>query len=64
MAILETVTAAAREVLQVLGEGYPEGVYEEALAHELRLRRLPYERQRNFEVLYKGYRVGDGRVDV
>ena len=63
MTNLEAVTEAAREVLAVLGEGYDEGVYEEALAHELRLRRIPYDRQRNFEVLYKGYRVGEGRID-
>ena len=40
MTKLETVTDAAREVLKVLGEGYAEGVYEEALAHELRLRQI------------------------
>jgi GxxExxY protein len=63
MTNLETVTEAAKEVLKVLGEGYLEGVYEEALAHELRLRKIPYERQRNFEILYKGYSVGGGRID-
>ena len=63
MTNLETVTDAAREVLNVLGEGYDEGVYEEALAHEMRLRQIAYERQRNFEILYKGYRVGEGRID-
>ncbi len=63
MTNLELVSDAAKEVLAVLGEGYGEGVYEEALAHELRLRQIPYDRQRNFEVLYKGYRAGEGRVD-
>lgn len=63
MTNLETVTDAAKEVLKELGEGYDEGVYEEALAHELRLRQIAYERQRNFEMLYKGYRVGEGRID-
>jgi GxxExxY protein len=63
MTNLETVTDAAKEVLKELGEGYDEGVYEEALAHELRLRQIAYERQRNFEILYKGYRVGEGRID-
>jgi len=63
MTILSLVTDAAKEVLAVLGEGYAEGDYEEALAHELRLRQIPYDRQRNFEVLYKGYRVGEGRID-
>jgi GxxExxY protein len=63
MTNLEQVTEAAKEVLGLLGEGYQEGVYEEALAHELRLRRIPYERQRNFEILYRGYRIGEGRID-
>jgi len=63
MTNLETVTEAAKEVLKVLGEGYAEGVYEEALAHELRLRQIAYERQRCFEMLYKGYRIGEGQID-
>jgi GxxExxY protein len=63
MTKLETVTEAAKEVLGVLGEGYQEGVYEEALAHELRLRQIAYERQRSFEMLYKGYRIGEGQID-
>lgn len=61
---LKEVEKAAKEVLSVLGEGYVEDTYEEALAHELRLRKIPYERQRNFEMIYKGYRVGDGRADL
>jgi GxxExxY protein len=61
---LKEVKKSAEVVLDVLGEGYLEGVYEEALAHELRLRKIPYERQRNFEILYKGYKVGEGRADL
>ncbi|MCX8015295.1 MAG: GxxExxY protein [candidate division WOR-3 bacterium] len=61
---LKEVKEAAEEVLDVLGQGYDEKVYEEALAHELRLRKIPYERQRNFEMLYKGYKVGEGRADL
>ena len=63
MTNLDVVVDAAKEVLKVLGEGFDEGVYEEALAHELRLRQIPYDRQRNFEVIYKGYSVGEGRID-
>ncbi|MEO0086071.1 MAG: GxxExxY protein [candidate division WOR-3 bacterium] len=63
MAELREVESAAREVLKILGPGYNEAVYEEALAHEFRLRGIVYERQRNFEILYKGYKVGDGRAD-
>ncbi|MEO0083406.1 MAG: GxxExxY protein [candidate division WOR-3 bacterium] len=61
---LKEVEKAANTVLDVLGVGYLEKVYEEALAHELRLREIPYERQRNFEMLYKGYKVGEGRADL
>jgi GxxExxY protein len=61
---LKEVEEAGKEVLSILGGGYTEDVYEEALAHELRLRKIPYERQRNFEIIYKGYRVGEGRADL
>lgn len=61
---LKETKKSANAVLDVLGEGYNEVVYEEALAHELRLRKIPYERQRNFEILYKGYKVGEGRADL
>ena len=58
------VETAAKEVMENLGEiDYLERVYEEALAHELRIRKIPYERQRNFELMYKGYTIGNGRVD-
>jgi GxxExxY protein len=61
---LKEIKKAAEEVLGVLGEGYKEGPYEEALAHELRIRKIPYERQRNLEILYKGYCVGCGIPDL
>lgn len=64
MDYLKEVQKAAEEVWEELGEGYEEKVYEEALAHELRIRGIPYERQRNFEILYKGYKVGEGRADL
>ena len=64
MSWLNQLKSAADEVFSVLGSGYRESVYEEALAHELRLRGIAYERQRNFEILYKGYKVSEGRVDL
>ena len=42
------------EVHSVLGAGFLESVYEEVLAIEFDLRRIPYERQRPINVLYKG----------
>jgi hypothetical protein len=40
------VIGAAIEVHRHLGPGFLEGVYEEALAIEFRLRDVPYERQK------------------
>lgn len=61
---LDEVTSAAEEVLKNLGDiQYAEAVYEEALCHELRIRGIPYERQRSFELMYKGYKVGTAICD-
>lgn len=51
-----TVVAAAIEVHRTLGgPGLLEGVYEEALALELRLRGLEVQRQVHVPILYKGH---------
>ncbi len=42
------------EVHKILGAGFLESVYEEALAIEFDLRRIPYERQKPIDVRYKG----------
>ena len=42
------------EVHSVLGAGFVESVYEESLAIEFGLRKIPYERQKPIDVLYKG----------
>ena len=48
------IIGAAMEVHRVLGAGFVESVYEESLAIEFGLRKIPYERQKPIEVLYKG----------
>lgn len=47
----------------MLGPGYLEAVYEEALAVEMGLRGIPFVRQHLVRVAYKGHAVGEGRVD-
>ncbi len=42
------------EVHRFLGAGFVESVYEESLAIEFDLRKIPYERQRPIDVIYKG----------
>ncbi len=47
------IIGAAREVYYVLGRGYLEAVYEDALCYELDLRKIPYQRQVDLDVHYK-----------
>lgn len=55
---------AAVEVHRHLGPGLLESVYEAALAYELQLRNISFERQKALPATYKGRRLGsDYRVD-
>ncbi len=58
------VIGAAIEVHRALGPGYLESVYEEAFCIELRLRAIQCQAQVPVSVMYKGYAVGEGRLDV
>ena len=59
------VINAAIEVHKTLGPGLLESIYEECLCHELGLRRIPYERQKEFPIEYKGIKLNASfRLDV
>ncbi|PKL46043.1 MAG: hypothetical protein CVV39_07785 [Planctomycetes bacterium HGW-Planctomycetes-1] len=45
------IIGAAMEVHSILGTGFWENVYEEALAIEFNIRKIPFERQKTFDVL-------------
>ena len=58
------VIGASIEVHRILGPGFLEAVYEEALCVELSLRDIPFARQVPIGVDYKGNRVGQSRMDL
>jgi GxxExxY protein len=58
------VIGAAIEVHRDLGPGFLESVYENALCIELQRRGVPYERQIEVPVLYRGEEVGLHRLDL
>jgi len=57
------IMKAVFEVHNTLGPGFIESVYEEALAHELTLYQIPFERQIEIKVHYKEKLVGTHRLD-
>jgi GxxExxY protein len=63
-ALAHQVIGAAIEVHRVLGPGFLESVYEEALGVELELRGVSFQRQVAVAVQYKERGVGEGRVDA
>lgn len=62
--LARAVIGAAIEVHRVLGPGWLESVYEEALCAELTLRGIGFARQVVIEVGYKGAKVGEQRLDL
>ena len=59
------VIGAAIEVHKTLGPGLLESTYEECLCRELDLRKIPYERQKELPVEYKGVQLNCGyRLDI
>ena len=58
------VMQAAFEVHNTLGPGFVESVYEEALAYELELHGIPFEREKVVTVRYKERVVGTHRLDL
>ena len=47
------IIGAAMEVHKILGNGFLEYVYEEALCYELKLRNIQFERQKDVDLYYK-----------
>jgi GxxExxY protein len=52
------IVGCAIEVLNTIGHGLLEKPYENALVVEFGLRKVPYQQQPFFDVLYKGHKVG------
>ncbi len=63
--LTEAVIGAAIEVHRALGPGLLESAYEQCLCHELSLRGIPFSRQVDLPVVYKGVRLDCGyRMDL
>ena len=58
------IMEAIFEVHNILGPGYSEGIYEEAVAKEFRNREIKHERQKLIEVYYKDEKIGKYKLDI
>ena len=58
------VISSAIKVHSILGPGLLENVYEEALCHEFKIRNIPFERQKEIKLSYKGHSIGLHRLDL
>jgi len=62
--LTERIIGCAFQVLNTLGAGFLEKVYENALAHELRKFGLAIVQQQGITVMYDGVVVGQYNVDL
>lgn len=62
--LTERIIGTAVRVHTGLGPGFLESIYEEALAVELRLLGLQFERQKPVPIFYRGHAVGEHRLDL
>lgn len=57
------IIGCAMEVHNALGNGFQEVIYQRALAYELQLQNLSFDREYEMPVVYKNKPVGSRRVD-
>jgi GxxExxY protein len=58
------VLGCAFDVLNEIGHGFHEKVYENALVVEFKLRGIPCEQQKRFPIIYKGIQVAEFVPDL
>jgi GxxExxY protein len=64
MTITGKIIGAAIEVHKLLGPGFLEGIYQQALLHELSLQGFSTEREVGVDIGYKNLTVGHHRIDI
>jgi len=62
--LTEKIIGCAIKVHKELGAGLLESIYESAMCIEINSSGLKFQRQKLLPVYYKGYRIGEFRVDL
>ena len=61
--ITKRIIGCAMRVHSILGNGFQEVIYQRALAIEMTLEGLNFEREKVMNIFYKGHNIGTRRVD-
>jgi GxxExxY protein len=61
--ITEKIIGAAMKVHSTLGNGFQEVIYQRALAIEMNLENLSFQREFNMNIFYRNEKIGERRVD-
>jgi len=56
--------AIAKEIFNELGSGFDEPIYQKAFEVELRLQNIKYENIKIIPIYYKGFNVGEAKLDL
>ena len=62
--LTEAIIGACIEVHRELGPGLTEIMYQEAVCREFELRGIAFQKQVPMPVVYKGVKIGEGRLDL
>ena len=61
--ITKRIIGCAMKVHSILGNGFQEVIYQRALAIEMNIEGLAFEREKEMPIFYKCYNIGTRRVD-
>ncbi len=64
MNIILKCQSIARNIFNDLGSGFDETIYQKAFEVELRLNKLRYENIKIIPISYKGFNIGEGKLDL
>jgi len=62
--MIEKMIEMAREIYNNLGSGFDECVYQKAFEVSLRQAGIKYENQRIIPIYFKGFNIGDSKLDL
>ena len=64
MNLIDKCKSIACEIFNDLGSGFDEPVYQKAFEVSLRLEGIQYENQKIIPIFYKGFNIGEGKIDL